>query len=578
MIIIRKISIVLLLSAPIFFSNLVADAKAVEQSAQEKADIAKIVGEAKDGIPYTLNLSKAHHMRHVVRALGYGGHTEANSPMLFKTLRALKSVHAKKAPSQKITALQTGASGPQPANAIIDVGVISGSATNFSSSAITSNPQPTIKSTVTLQLFNAANNSSIGNPSSNTQFGNGVDLNVNATGTWPTTPKNSDQVLSLATFFNQPSGGGGPVLQTVRMTKAVDTLLSPPVVTEPAQKAAHVSLPNINVCLSRTMTNLADCDYGPYEAPTATPDVQFPMKGSVQYSSAVPATLSAQNAQIQFLIWKDDGGACPLGALGNLFQHFTTSNSGTPTVSWDFNNAQFGKPCFQTVERIDVSFMVAVQTANSSPGYVSAFVTSQTPATPANTTQIKYLTFMWGCLLPGAQILMDDGTYKNVEDIKVGEFVKANGARTKTRVTATYKGNEDALVYLITDSFGHKLEMTSEHPILLMDGSVVLARQLQRLMTEKTLEISTTKGPATLKSVTSRTYKGSVYNLKLQHAKNTYKDTNFYANAIMVGDNRMQKHWGLWHRKDHRDILARIPVEWHQDYKNWRSRTPASNR
>ncbi|MEM7180465.1 MAG: Hint domain-containing protein [Spirochaetota bacterium] len=550
-------------------------------SAQEKDDLQKLQAESKQGIPMALNLSKPHHYRHFMRAVKGAGHTPENSPMFFSLLKKAKESHAKNPPKAK-TLLATTDPSLQPVGSVIEIGQDLKTGTNFTTTGLTSVPSGTVKSTMSLQLYDNSTSTPIGSQASSTQYGQGEDFTLTANGTFPSTPQKGDKVLSNLTYFYQPHSGA-PVYETVFMTKSVIVPQAPPSVTLPSQNTAHQSLPNINVCLSRAMGNLQDCDYGPYENPTANPNVQFPFVGSVTYMSNVKAPLklctgnpppSDCNTDLQFFIWKDDGGGCQPSALGDLLSFFKVNGQ---TVSWNFadtnaGRAQFGKPCFEKTERMDLSFMIAVQTANGGLNKVPAFVTTQKSTRPYDTTQIKYLTFMWGCLLPGTKVKMADGSWKKIEDVRVGDKVTSDAKDRKLSVVHTHKGNENNPIYTITTANGKTVKMTAEHSLPLKNGKIVLARQLK-----EGDEVTTDTGVSKIKKIalSPKKYTGHVWNLTLGAKGESVNEKNatFIADGLLVGDNAMQNHWGAHYRKDHRDILQRLPKEWHTDYQNYKKRT-----
>lgn len=549
------------------------------ETEQGRKDVQAIASESTPGIPMALDLSKPHHYRHLMRVLKNAGHTPEESPMLYSVIEKMKQQHAKN-PPRATTLLASGDTSLQPVGGIIEVGQDTETGLNFTTSGVTSVPGGTVKSVMGLQLYDNSTATPIGDQASSTQYGQGEDFVITANGTFPTTPTSTDKVLSQLTYFYQPYDSG-PVAETVTMTKSVLVPQAPPTVTMPVQKADHASLPNINVCLSRSAGNDADCDYGPYEAPTANPEVQFPMVGSVTYMSDVVSPLvlcsgdpppSNCNTDLQFFIWKDDGGGCLLEAQGDLLSKFTVSGA---EVSWNFDDtdtgrAQFGHPCFQKTERVDLSFMVSVLTTDSETTKVPAFVTTQTNTRPYDTTQIKYLTFMWGCLLPGTKIKMADGSLKNIEKVLVGDKVISDAAGTILTVATTHKGNEHNPVYTVTAKNGNSVRMTEEHPVPLEGGKVVLARQLKkgdRLLTDK--------GVSEIEQIEKNKYEGHVWNLGLGAKDESVTDKNatFFADGVLVGDNTMQNYWGAYYRKDHRDTLTRLPEAWHTDYLNYKKRT-----
>lgn len=553
---------------------------------EEQSDIKKILSESKSGIPLTMDLSKSHHYRHVIRMLQRQGFTTKNASMLFKTIKGISKTHKTAPPSQKLTLLQTGTVGSwENLGAITNMGPTTQDGLTYQASGVTSVVGGSIQTTMQLVMLNGTTKQSIGATSSVSQMGEGEDLVLTAIGTMPGTSQPSDTVVGLLTYFVQPKDGG-PYAQTVQLAQNIVFPQAPPKVTYPAQQAAHSANSFILVCLSRASGNQADCDLGPYEPATGTPIVQFDMEGKVDYLGVPVTPLTATNTSTQFFVWKNDGGSCLMNAqniLDNMMVNGSSilwgmSSSGTPVTpsTWRPQFAGNGgstNPCWAVNDRIDLSFMVAPTTSTSGGYQVPAFITTLQNNQPWNTTQIKYLEFQWGCLLPGTKVTMADHSLKNVEEIVVGDSVIANPDQKPRKVFTTFYGNEHKNVYYLTDSKGHTVALTETHSVLLTDGRVVLARQLA-----KGQEIYTLDGIAKIESVDKRLYAGKVYNIGVENgARPDHTDNSFYAEKVMVGDSSMQEHWESYYRKKHEDIMTRLPKEWLMDYLNFKDRTEKTN-
>lgn len=530
---------------------------------QERSDLAQIIQESKPGVPYTLNLAHDHHHRHVLSQLNKAGHTPKKSPQMHKTVASLRKAHATNPPNQATySMLAKTVASPQPINAIIEMGRDANTGYNYTATLVSSVPDGTVASTLNLQLFDNTTKASIGSQANKTQYGDGTDASVDATGTWNGTPTNTDELLASGTVSLQPHTGSPAFLNIHNTALAIEVPQAAPTVDDPKQKPGR-SVDYILTCLQRPANNRADCDYGPYSGSGS--NAQFPMKGNVTYMSAVPTTLDTTNASVTFFIWDDSaGGGCTLGETSaNMLSNFSTSGN---TVSWDFNRANFGPACFKRMTRVDMSFTIAVKTATSGTDKVPAYVTTQAGGTPFDTTEIDYLEFSWGCLTPNTKILMADGKSKKIKNIKVGDMVLSNQGKTPRKVVSTIKGYEDDDIYIVTDSAGNRVKMTSGHTVLTQDGAVLLARQLK-----VGNKIWGANGKVTVASIKKKKYKGDVWNLVLEKGKSkNHKSSNFYAGSIMVGDNLMQEYWGEYYEEDHRDILERLPKAWHADYKNWK--------
>jgi len=530
----------------------------------QRSDLAQILQESKAGIPYTLNLANHIHYRHLVNQLKNAGRTPKNSPQLYKSIARTKKAHKKAPPVQQDYAmLAASSSAPESINAIVQLGRSSTSGYSYTAKLLSTVPDGTVSTNLSLQLFDNTTKSSIGQLASNQQYGDGTDATVEASGTWGSTPTNSDEVLASGTVSLQPHSGSPVFLNVHNTVLALEIPRTPPTVDKPKQKPNR-TVDYILTCLQRSPGNTADCDYGPYSG--SGRNAQFPMKGSVEYMSAVPTTLSADNAEVDFIIWDDSaGGGCTLGETSsNILSNFSTTGN---TVSWDFENANFGQACFKRLTRVDMSFTIAVKTATSGNDKVPAYVTTQSGGAPFDTNVMDhYLEFSWGCLTPDTKILMADGSTKKIKHVKVGEMVISNQDKQPRKIIHTIKGIEDDDIYVVTDNKKNKVRMTAGHPVLTQGNEVKLARQL--VVGDK---IYSAEGPVKIKEIKKKKYQGDVWNLVLDNTSpSSNKSTNFYANGMMVGDNKMQEHWGEYYEQHHNDILERIPKEWHKDYHNWK--------
>ena len=97
------------------------------------------------------------------------------------------------------------------------------------------------------------------------------------------------------------------------------------------------------------------------------------------------------------------------------------------------------------------------------------------------------------CFDPGSQILMADGTTKNIEDITVGEEVMSLNEETgefiSQKITRTVvKHNSDDLVY-VNLSNGARIGMRAYHPLLTTEGWKSLRPELAETTMETGMEV-----------------------------------------------------------------------------------------
>ena len=98
------------------------------------------------------------------------------------------------------------------------------------------------------------------------------------------------------------------------------------------------------------------------------------------------------------------------------------------------------------------------------------------------------------CFDPGSQVLMADGTTKNIEDVDIGDMVMSlnedTGEYIAQRVTNTItKHNSDDLVY-VNLSDGTRVGMRAYHPLLTTEGW----KSLRPELAETTMEAGTSVG------------------------------------------------------------------------------------
>lgn len=82
-----------------------------------------------------------------------------------------------------------------------------------------------------------------------------------------------------------------------------------------------------------------------------------------------------------------------------------------------------------------------------------------------------YKTFVGAhnfCFVPGTKVLMADGTYKNIEEVKVGESVISHKTRDHL-VVQLFERDYEGDIRIITLSTGDKISCTPNHPFLMLN-------------------------------------------------------------------------------------------------------------
>jgi len=147
------------------------------------------------------------------------------------------------------------------------------------------------------------------------------------------------------------------------------------------------------------------------------------------------------------------------------------------------------------------------------------------------------------CFVAGTQITMADGTFKNIEDIKINDQVMSydviNNVTYSTYVFETFKYVSSA-VSLVKLSDGIEVECTPTHPLLTTDGFKSVNPNYKDVMKEfeSTMlnindEVITDHGNFKVVSIETSVKSVPVYNFHVQDNGN-YLNATHFANAIVV--------------------------------------------
>lgn len=137
--------------------------------------------------------------------------------------------------------------------------------------------------------------------------------------------------------------------------------------------------------------------------------------------------------------------------------------------------------------------------------------------------KIKQIFLQWGCLSEKTQILMANGMFKKVCEIKIGD--KVNIGKNLVKVSDIYTGKESDILHIITKKGKHLL-LTASHPVL-TDRGWIRAGDLSAADKIVTLDGSFEK----LEGLYTMPYNRKVYSLKLEN-----NDMQLVAEGLIVGD------------------------------------------
>ena len=521
----------------------------------EKTDIRFVVQNVSTCGNQELDLTDIRQARFLLKQYEMAGITPLSNPELFKAVgeaRRKKPVAAAPLP------------GPQPLALITDVATNNQKA--FVADALSTVNGGAFVSVMTLGLFDAQENP-LGPESQVEDYTGGQNVKIKAEAQFPPEQTNPE-IQAIGTWFYQDKNGGQHFCQMSLQSQA-----NPVSIVSQAPNVIYD--PNlIHVCVNRT-GNIGGCDYDCNKGlncnltPQTTPaTIMYPVQGNIVY----PGTI----APIQFdgngnptnaysLITTTllaVGGACTQASNVNFFKDPNTKIQGpnNNTLSWNLNPAVFGTACYQANVNANYAFSVAV-TVNGQRTW--AFINNT--GTPAqNTLVIKPMYIFFGCVAEGTRVTLGDGTEMPIESISTRNNVLA-GTRMLP-VVNTISGTEDDPMVRITTQSGKSLLLSRTHPVMTTRGAVLA----YRLGVGD--EVITAQGPEKLVSTAPETYRGKVWNLDVgqkEDAGLTHQNSTFFANGILVGDNKMQGYWEQEDRRDPRTVLERLPQRWHQDYLNW---------
>ncbi|MCP5108008.1 MAG: hypothetical protein GY950_31755, partial [bacterium] len=148
-----------------------------------------------------------------------------------------------------------------------------------------------------------------------------------------------------------------------------------------------------------------------------------------------------------------------------------------------------------------------------------------------------------------------------------GDETVKTGSGEILNVIGTTLGVEPLPMIRIKDEKGGDVLITDGHPVFTVSRGVVLARNLKEGDIVKRID-----GNAKITSITSESYDGMVYNLRLGTLEDGGQDkTSLFANGILMGDNMMQRYYGRLDKQkplNQKNVLKHgLPKEWLKDFQ-----------
>jgi hypothetical protein len=528
------------------------------------ADLDAFAATMKDHVEYAINLADAGEYAAYMAHLARAGITAAKRPQLFVSLEQQRRRHrvaARTFVRERAAVVPVNDSTPigikDELHAITGLGTNGG--TRYTAEAISAVFGGTNATALTLAIYRSDNQQLIG-----IQNGGGTGAaqptyTVQAAGV-----SDAPAAYAVYTYYwvDRQGNLNGPFARKLSTTDELPTIVN----TAPKSKDGLLTTP-IKICIGRDpITFPIQCDFG-----SVTLAVKFPTQGSITYPAPIDVVGTGtarkpSNAQVTWLLTDvNQGSSCiatwGAGSAGFFDGVKTTISADNKTITWNWQPADFGQAptCFANGDQLKYVFALQVQSGGL-PMFGS--ITTSAPAAPgSNVIQISPFVTKMGCLAAETRIKRADGAWQPIATLAhaTRSTVAGDGGRFLTIADGTV-GTEERPMVRIRDDKQHVLLLTEGHPVLLQGGRVVLAKRLA-----VGDPVITDEGPSRLVAVDRVPYRGKVYNLELEDSGRADGATMF-AEHILVGDARMQQHYGERDRDLRPDVLATLPREWHEDY------------
>ena len=248
---------------------------------------------------------------------------------------------------------------------------------------------------------------------------------------------------------------------------------------ETEQKAAQGEKKYTVISLFRKPDRVDDCDYicKCSKGPDGYPFVCIPVKGRIFLKKGTFNT-SSQRAHITIV--KLDPAAAGAQRLMEQSDYNTDINipseSGTKELTFE-NHDKFGKtfhePGGSTAHhfRFKMEVLLSFSIDGSTTKLIPAVITSDPNEETALFNRLQDLSIMWGCMAESTNVLMADGSSRQIKDIHIGDCVMFRGGWSE--VLNVWRGPSDGRCVEITGNAGSKqytIVLTDTHPVLTDQG------------------------------------------------------------------------------------------------------------
>lgn len=508
------------------------------------------------------------------------GVSDKNYPEYMKSLRAARKADKKRGgPSGQLEkrrkALATATSGTmQDANTISSFGIHFGK--NSFGSGFSAIVNGTIHTSLYVQLIDLSTDKVLGEKSIGPIFGEGEYLPISLTGLLPL----KENMLMVLSWSYQPkttaladAAATAPIQGSMRVSTA-ELPVGAPAVTQPIRSITTKN--NIKLGLGRT-TAPSDCDYWYNEPNIANPNIRLPLMVTQKFKSNIKQPLWPSNITNPPTIYqiKPSTGGVTVPLSPAAIQAGITATGDTLTFNFPWNSnvsldksIQFGPAAWanDTILLTVISLGVKTDTSSNDFVWVNLWGSEQSPwaSSPGPGEYQMYPNYYtWHCVAAGSKVLLGDGNTKNIEDIEGGELVRIGLEGEIFTVVDTFGTSKEAEVLALITEGGHELLITHMHPVLTTEG-LVAARDLV-----KGDEVLTDQGPSRVKSIKGRKFSGMVYCLGVGPTPAiscaTDELTCYFANGILIADNRLCVEFVAAYKKRLKTVLAGIPKKFHPE-------------
>lgn len=532
--------------------------------------VAKAAQATRHGV-MSLDLRDAQHLAHLIEALGGADQLTRFFPTTREIIENTRRAHETQGGPTPITLLELADPPLDQWSPYVNLCYCSLAPDGVTvlAEGIATLPGDATAMTLNLSLVDNVSGATLANVTLPQQF-NSSTQEINASGTLPD-PNNVDVTATLtAQILPQGADVAVPVVASLRLTGA--NYVQSISVQNPNHNN-HPTRDYIKVALNRTQQQQPDCDYW-YEFGTdgSQPVVGLLVNGSATLINGITVAGSPNfsgSCVLQRRSGVGDGAtlAFPADQIPGL------CTGAGQTVTWNIGPDWFKGAPWDQNQTIDLDFLLnfAVTPGGSTFIRVTSLPSVIGANPPSNIGVVAPMMFVWGCVAAGTPVLMADGEWRAIEQIRAGDRVRGV-ADEVLEVRETWTGRETQPLIQLGLVDGRSILLTEEHPVLTPDG-VRLARDLAAGDTVSMLD-----GEATLAEVGRAAFDGAVHNLDLAPegvATDALGDdlvTGFIAAGFAIGDNRMQGvHAALAAQaKGDRDPLEILPAHWRLDVINAR--------